>query len=135
MYLKFATTLPFPDLAQRIAPEQARDSIGWDYENVYEWMWIDLDDLPFALNVSRAHGDDDEPANPTIKTANVRKARLPGDTYVTGWNRATDSRVDILPAWLPQYLASRLQVSVLVFAGCMNVDVPDLEPLSVIKPN
>jgi hypothetical protein len=135
MYLKFATTLPFSDLAQLIAPDQARDSIGWDYENVYEWMWVDLGDLPFALNVSRAHGFDDEPANPSLTTANALKSRQPGDIYVTGWNRAKESRVDILPAWLPQYLASRLQVSVLVFAGCMNVDVPDPEPLSVIKPN
>ena len=39
MYLRVSTKLKFPDLAQLLNPDLTEDSLGWDYENVYEWMW------------------------------------------------------------------------------------------------
>ena len=59
MYLRVSTKLKFPDLAQLLNPDLTEDSLGWDYENVYEWMWVDLPQFDFVLNVSREHGGAD----------------------------------------------------------------------------
>ena len=56
MYLRIATELDFKELATSLSPDLTEESIGWDYENVYEWMWVELPQFDFVLNISREHG-------------------------------------------------------------------------------
>ena len=56
MYLKFDTKLRFPEPARALCPELTEDDITWDSKNVYEWMYADLPQLDFSLNISREHG-------------------------------------------------------------------------------
>ena len=139
MYLRFDTRLEFPELAKVLRSDLTEDSLDWDSENVYEWMYIDLPKLPFSLNVSREHGwadvDDeilDQHENDTEKLKQIVK---PGPVYVMGWNRNTDSYVDDLPDDLAALFADQLEVDVAVFFGRLNVDDDDGKPLRVVEPN
>ncbi len=137
MYLRFATELGFPEIAERLAPQTSMDALDWDSENVYEWMYLDMPSLEFSLNMSREHGWaklDDEllDINSGLTEDNLRKLVTPGPTYVFGWNKASNDYVDPLPDWLAQQIAEKLVVDVFVFTQRINVDRPDPPPATVV---
>lgn len=132
MYLRFDTDLKFPVLGRRLCPDADEQSFGHDYENVYEWMYVDLPGLPYSLNVSREHGWADI-EDESLYVGREHEVK-PGPTFAIGWNRTTDEYVGDLPSWLPQYFADRLSLNVDVFVGRHNVDAPDPEPTSVVHP-
>ena len=138
MYLKFETRLEFPELARTLCPELKEDSLDWDSENVYEWMYVDLPQLDFSLNVSRKHGwadIDDEILNQHHDDQEaLRQLVHPGAVYVFGWDRNTAAYVDELPDYLPSLIADRLGADVSVFNRRINVDIPDGPPLTVVGP-
>ena len=54
MYLRFESPLERDRaLAKALSSDLDEDSIDYDFENVYEWMYVDLPQLDFSLNVSR----------------------------------------------------------------------------------
>jgi hypothetical protein len=124
VYLRFDTKLDCPVLARLLNPSVSDDSIDWDYENVYEWMWLDLIQFDFVLNISREHGDADVDDG-TFAT--------PGSTFVNAWSRGDRYRVDKLPDSLAQFLANQLNVDIAVFAGTLNVDIEDGPPIRIIS--
>lgn len=124
MYLRFETKLNFQALARTLCAELTEDDIDWDHENVYEWMYVDLPQLDFSLNISREHGYE----------AELGQVVQPGPVYVFGWNRIKSDYVDELPDALPSFIADRLSVQVSVFDGRTNVDLRDGAPLSVVSP-
>ena len=136
MYLKLNCNFDFPEIGSRLAPNATRESLEHDSENVYEWMWLNIDDIPFALNVSREHGwavvDDETESEASTET--LKALVNPGPVYLSGWNRTTDSYINDLPEWLPQFVADRLDADVLVYNGRINVDTQDGEPLQVVRP-
>lgn len=136
MYLKTHCNLKFPDIGLLLAPNATRESLEHDSENVYEWMWVNVAGFPFALNVSREHGwaDIEDDIESTASTEELEALVRPGPVYQFGWNRSTDSYVDELPDWLPQFVADCLTTDVLVYKGRINVEVPDGEPLTVVRP-
>ena len=99
-------------------------------------MWVNVASVPFSLNVSREHGwaDIEDEIESTASPEELAALIKPGPVYLIGWNRTTDSYVDELPDWLPQYVANRLDVEVFVYNGRVNVDVPDGEPVDVVRP-
>lgn len=139
MYLKFISKLNFPALAKALCTDLTEDTIDWDSENVYEWMYVDLPQLDFSLNVSREHGwaeiddalydlyEDDEET--------LTQHLHPGPVYLFGWNRQESNYVDALPDFLPAFVADRLSVDVSVYPGRINVDIPDAEPIAVVTPD
>jgi hypothetical protein len=139
MYLKFETRLEFPILAKMLCPELNEDRIDWDSENVYEWMYVDLPQLGFSLNVSREHGwadiDDETLDQHQNNEEELKQIVQRGPVYVFGWDRSKSDYVDNLPDFLPSFLADRLSVDVSVFGRRINVDVPDGTPLSVVSPS
>jgi hypothetical protein len=138
MYLKFETRLEFPELARTLCPELTEENIDWDSENVYEWMYVDLPQLDFSLNVSREHGwtdiDDATLDQHENNQEALKQIVQPGPVYVFGWNRRTSDYVDQLPDYLPSFIADRLLVNVSVFNRRINVDQPDTKPLTVVGP-
>ena len=136
VYLKAIFNRKFPDIGLLLAPSAAPESFEHDSENVYEWMWINVPSLPFALNVSREHGwaDIEDEIESTASPGELEALVKPGPVYLIGWNRTADQYVDELPDWLPQFVANRLDVDVFVYNGRINVDVPDGEPLNVVYP-
>ncbi|SRR6056297_1366296 len=138
MYLRFDTRLEFPQIAKLLRSDLTEDSLDWDSENVYEWMYIDLPQLPFSLNVSREHGWADV-ADEVLEQHENDKEKLQqivqsGSVYVMGWDRKTDNYVDDLPDDVPGLFADHLAVDVAVFSGRLNVDDADGEPLRVVEP-
>mgnify|MGYP006969365046 CR=1 FL=1 len=139
MYFRFNSRLEFPALAQALCADLTEDVIDWDSENVYEWMYVDLPDLDFSLNISREHGwadvDDEILDQHAGDDQKLREIVQPGPVYVFGWNRERSEYVDELPDALPSFIADRIGVDVSVFSGRINVDLPDGEPLMVIRSN
>ena len=138
MYLKFDTNLEFSKLAATLCPELTEDDIAWDSENVYEWMYVDLPQLDFSLNVSREHGwadlDDDTLDQLQDNQEALKRIIRPGPVYVFGWDRKKSDYVDTFPDYLPSFIADRLSVDVSVFDRRINVDLPDGRPLTVVSP-
>ena len=127
MYLRVSTKLKFPDLAQLLNPDLTEDSLGWDYENVYEWMWVDLPQFDFVLNVSREHGGadvDDELYDQLAGDPDAqRRLMTPGPTYINAWTKVNGERVNDLPESLAQFLAKQLNVDVDVFGNRCTSDL------------
>ncbi len=138
MYLKFMTELDFISLARVLPPEVREEDLDWDYENVYEWMYLDLPLIPFSLNVSREHGladvEDEEISSSDLQTTFPGPLAKPGPVYVFGWNRQENDYADPLPDSLVTYIADRLGVPVQVYAWRVNVDLPDLGPDKIVEP-
>ena len=138
MYLKFETELEFPELAQALEPTLTEDDIDWDSENVYEWMYIDLPELEFSLNISRERGwaelDDEQLAQYEDNAAEQKRSLQPGRVYVFGWDHDNSDYVDELPDFLPSFFADRLGVEVFVFSRRINVDLADDQPVAIIAP-
>ncbi len=99
-------------------------------------MWLNIKDLPFALNVSRAHGwaDIDDEIESNASMDELKRIVKPGAVYMSGWERSTDSYINELPDWLPQFVADQLHADVFVYNGRINVEIPDGEPASVVHP-
>jgi hypothetical protein len=102
-------------------------------------MYVNIAELPFALNVSREHGwaDTDDELLDFESEATQEKLNallIPGPVYMFGWNRATNSCVDELPEWLPQFVADKLLADVFVYSRRINVDIPDGNPNVVVRP-
>lgn len=139
MYLKFSTQLDFPELANALCPGLSEESINWDSENVYEWMYVDLPELSFSLNVSREHGwaevSDDLLDVHNGNDADLKKLVKPGPVYVFGWSNVTSDYIDLLPDSLAKTIAQRLAVEVAVYPGRINVDNPDPLPLAIFTPS
>jgi hypothetical protein len=135
MYLKFECELDLISLGKILVPESTDDSLDWDYENVYEWMYLDFPDLEYSLNVSREHGqadiDDELLDDPQFQIK-------PGAIYVHGCSRSNvyhnDYYMDTIPEWVAQYIANCLSVDVLVYGEGINIDLPDKEPIAVMRP-
>ena len=136
MYLKIYCNLDFPDIASRLVPDATPDSLEHDSENVYEWMWLKIKDVPFALNVSREHGwaNIDDEIESTASLEELKTLVKPGAIYISGWERSTDSYINELPDWLPQFVADQLHADVCVFNGRINVEIPDGKPVAVVRP-
>lgn len=138
MYLKLNSKLELKALGLLLVPGSAEEAFNWDYENVYEWMYVDIPDFDFSLNVSREHGlaDIDDNLLDEIEARNedVSQYLKPGPTYIFGWNSKSDAYVEELPDTLIQLIANRLNMEVVVFNKTINVDEADPEPFAVVKP-
>lgn len=137
MYLKLSCDLDLPAIGVRLSPDASPDAFDHDSENVYEWMYLSIPGLAFSLNISREHGraDIEDELLSTASEEELRALVKPGPVYIFGLDRETDTNADKLPDWLPQYIADKLKADVLVYHRRINVDLPDGDPVVVVKPN
>lgn len=135
MYLKIGCQLDFPSIGAKLTPHASPDSFDHDSENDYEWMYVNIQGIAFSLNISREHGwaDIDDHLESTATEEELQLLVKPGPIYVFGWDRETSDYVDQLPDWLPQYIADKLNVDVLVYGRRINVDTPDGDPIALVK--
>ncbi len=139
MYLRFDTRLEFPVLANKLCADLTEDSVDWDSENVYEWMYVDLPQLTYSLNVSREHGwadiDDETLDQYENNEEKLKQIVQPGHVYVIGRDRTQDRYIDHIPDFLSSFFADRLGVEVSEYSGRVNMDIADTKPLRVVRPN
>lgn len=114
MYLKVVTDLAFTEIAARLVPRASADELSYDYENVYEWMYVPLLGFDVVMNVSRDHGQSEETETPVV-----------GATYFTVHDEAEIARFDRSIRAAAQLVANRLKVSVAIHAGRYFVDSPE----------
>ena len=56
MYLKLAAKLSPRKVAIALIPGLQPEQVDWDYENVYEWAYVDLPEISYSLDITRDHG-------------------------------------------------------------------------------
>ena len=118
MYLKFSVDAPLDELVRSLWPEVPRTNLLYDYENVYEWVWLSLPLLGIRLNISREHGWGEDSSSKAI--------------YVSAFQLERDEHIDALPEGLAERIARTQGCSVHVFSGRANVDEEDGEPVEVL---
>lgn len=138
MYLKLTKHIKLLEIGKLLSPDADEMDLDWDYENVYEWMYVDLPEIDFSLNISREHGMadmteeeldeiDDDPKE-------LEKRLKPGSTYIFGWNKANDCYVHDIPDSIIVQIANKLRCDVLIYPGRSNADEQDPEPIGCISP-
>ncbi len=136
MYLKLAERLSPRKVAVALLPHLRPEQVDWDYENVYEWAWVDFPELAFSLDVTRDHGmshiEDDVLAG--LTPDEIEALPTAGPTYIFGWNRRSDSYVPDLADDLIQRISDSVQSEILIFPGRIDVDAVDPEPIGRKKP-
>ena len=137
MYLRLDKDIELIELGKRLLPEANEESFCWDYENVYEWMYVDLPSYGFSLNISRDHGMSDIDDELLDKYQDYEEALkgivTPGPIYIFGWYKARDTYVDELPESLIVKICKRLNSDIALYEGRINVEFPDAEPVSIYK--
>jgi hypothetical protein len=136
MYLKLAERLSPKKVAVALLPHLRPEQVDWDYENVYEWAWVDFPELAFSLDVTRDHGmshiEDDVLAG--LTPDEIEALPTAGPTYIFGWNRRSDSYEPDLADDLIQRISDGVQSEILIFPGRIDVDAVDPEPIGRKKP-
>jgi hypothetical protein len=136
MYLKLTEKLSPKKVAVALLPNLRPDQVDWDYENVYEWAYVDLPDLSFTLDVTRDHGmsDVDDEEIDQLSPEELEVLPSAGATYIFGLDRKTNTFVPDLPDKVIQRISDALQSDVLIYPGRINIDEPDPEPIGHTKP-
>lgn len=135
MYLKFTKKISPRTIAKLVLPDLIDHDLECDYENVYEWTYIDLPELDFSLDVTRDHGmaeiDDDELDN--MSEEELESLPSVGATYVFGVNRKSDQYVNEIPEWVVEILCQKTHSDIIVYPGRINLDAVDPKPIKQYK--
>ena len=136
MYLKLTERFSPKKVAVALLPHLRPDQVDWDYENVYEWAYVDLPELSFTLDVTRDHGmsDVDDDVVDGLTPEEIEALPTAGPTYIFGLDRRSDSYVLDLADELIQRISDSVQSEILIFPGRINVDQADPEPIGRTKP-
>lgn len=118
MYVKFTVDGPLEEIVRVIWPEPEYNLVR-DYENVYEWVGLEIPNLKMFLNISREHEWGEE------------KRVYP--IYLSAMDQTKKLFIDPIPAEILDRLGSRLKTQVQIFAGRHNVEVPDGTPIRIVN--
>ena len=134
MYLKLNQNIKLIELGELLLPNSTEESLDWDYENVYEWMYVDIPNYKFSLNISRDHGmsdiEDDD-----LSEEELNRIVKPGPIYIFGWDRKKDKYINDLPETLIKYISEKVNYELILYPGRSNVDKEDPKPIKIYKPN
>ncbi len=137
MYLKIEKELKLVKLGKMLLPGSTEESLEWDAENVYEWIYVNLPGYSFSLNIFREHGILDVPEEIVDECDGDEEcldmASTPGPIYILGWDRKKDDYVYDLPESLIQEICSKIKADVIVYDGRIDADSSDPEPIQVYR--
>lgn len=136
MYLKLTERLSPKKVAVALLPHLRPDQVDWDYENVYEWAYVDLPYLPYTLDVTRDHGmsDVDDDDLDRLSPEEIEALPTAGPTYIFGFDRRSNACVPERADELIQRISDSVQSEILIYPGRINVDQCDPEPIGRTKP-
>ena len=136
MYLKLADKLCPREVARMLCPGISDEDIEWDYENVYEWVYVDLPGLPFLLDVNRDHGQSAVDDDRLDSLTNEELANLPsiGPTYITGIDRDRKAIIREIAEEVIQQLSDKLMTEITVYLGGIDMSVSETEPSKRFEP-
>ena len=136
MHLRFQHDYRFLDVGKRLSPDSKAVDFNHDNENVFEWMYVTLNEFDATLNISRDHGwsqiPDEVEAQYEVDDPRLLAMIQLGPTYAT--SRDNDQRSDIQWQDIAQYIADRLKVSVDLLPGALDVDAVDADPIETYNP-
>ena len=133
MYLKLNKNIKLIELGNLLLPNSTENSLDWDYENVYEWMYVDIPNYKFSLNISRDHGMSDIDDN--FDEEELNKSVKPGPIYIFGWDRKKGKYINDIPDSLIEYISEKVDNEIVVYPGRVNMDNDDPKPIKIQKPN
>ncbi|CAM2006933.1 hypothetical protein [Acanthopleuribacter pedis] len=138
MYLKVdKLKISLLQFGQLFLADASEESLDYGYENVYEWMYVDIPGYDFSLNISREHGvadlDDAVLDEYEGNEAALNEILDPGPIYIIGWDRVNDCLIDDLSNLLIFKIHEISNSNMTVYPGRINIDQPGPEPLFHIK--
>ena len=117
MYLKFTVVGELEEIVKSIFPNSTEEKILRDYENVYEWVWLELPSYDIRLNISREHEWGQE------------KEAYP--IYVSAFQLIEDKHVINIPKNIIEQFKS-VNYKTEVYEGRYDVEKPDGTPIHVL---
>ena len=135
MYLRINQNIKLVDLGKLLLPGSTEESLNWDIENVYEWMYVDIPNYDFSLNISRDHGmsEIEDEILDQYEENELHKIVKPGPIYIFAWDRKNDKYINDLSESLIIYLNQKITSDIAVLPGRINVDKADPEPINIYK--
>ena len=130
MYLRLEKKIAPVNVALMVDTNLSSSEVDWDYENVYEWVYLEIPDFKLILNVSRDHGQHavDDGILDGMSDEELRDLPQAGKTYIM-----REKSKSISPEVI-KFIAERINSAIDVFDGVMNVDKEDGDPFSRTKP-
>ena len=128
MYLKLDKKIPPIKVAQMLDTELSEDEVNYDYENVYEWVYLNPPGYDCTLNISRDHGQSEIDDDLLDEMTEDQILSLPeaGETYITS------ERPSIIPNELIRYIAEKTESKIKVFKSRLNIEGDDGVPDFII---
>ena len=129
MYLRLEKKIAPVNVALMIDANLSDSEVDWDYENVYEWVYLEVPNSKLTLNISRDHGQhviDD--VLDGMSDEELRALPQAGKTYIMREESKWIS-FDLI-----KFIAEKTNSAIDVFDEVMNVDKEDGGPFSRIEP-
>jgi hypothetical protein len=124
MYLKTKTDISLVELSKLLDPNASAESLSYDYENVYEWVYLYLKKFDLTLNISRDHGEWRENEDVIL-----------GPTYFCAHSEEAQSLLNESNHFIAQWIANKLGMDIAIHSGVYNVDQPESECLKTLVPS
>ena len=130
MYLRLEKKIAPVNVALMIDANLSDSEVDWDYENVYEWVYLEVPNSKLTLNISRDHGQHviDDDVLDGMSDEELRALPQAGKTYIMREESKWIS-FDLI-----KFIAEKTNSAIDVFDEMMNVDKEDGDPLSRIEP-
>ncbi len=137
MHLRLKRKISVSSAAKLLRAKLPGTEIELDYENQYEWAYVDLAGLSFTLDITRDHGmsEIDDEFLGKVSDAEIESLDTAGPTYLFGIDRKTDSIVDDVPSWAIQNICDALQTEIDILPGRLNVAGEDPPSTLTVKPS
>ncbi|VAW65391.1 hypothetical protein MNBD_GAMMA09-2957 [hydrothermal vent metagenome] len=124
MHLKTSNTRDLIEIGKLLLPDANENDFNFDCENIYEWIYINVPEYNFVLNISREHGMArlaNEVLDKCKSDEELEKMLTPGPVYIFCIDEASAEYADMIPDSLISYISQRLNSAITVFPGRLNV--------------
>lgn len=123
MYFKFTVEGDLEDIVRSVWPYASGPDLEYDYENVYEWVWLNLPEQDAHLNISREHKKHDDAVAETVFPIFLSAMEPDRKNFVDELDQAIARRISLVHG-----------CEVEVFDGRYPLSENEETPVTTIKP-
>lgn len=96
MYFKFTVGGDLEDIVRSVWPYASGSDLEYDYENVYEWVWLSLPGMEAHLNISREHKKHDDAVASTVFPIYLSAMEPDREKFVAELDQAIAGRISLV---------------------------------------